>query len=112
MIPLFDLVINDVPPPTVEANPAFRMLVSPLEYDPFLGRVLTGRIQSGAIKSNTILKALARDGGEIEQTRVTKVLSFRGLDRVGVDLAEAGDIVAIAGFKTATVADTICDLSV
>jgi GTP-binding protein len=112
MTPLFDLVLNHVPPPTVEANPAFRMLVTTLEYDPFLGRVLTGRIQSGAIKSNTILKALARDGGEIEQTRVTKVLSFRGLDRVGVDLAEAGDIVAIAGFKTATVADTICDLSV
>jgi GTP-binding protein len=112
MTPLFDLVLKHVPPPTVEANPAFRMLVTTLEYDPFLGRVLTGRIQSGAIKSNTILKALARDGGEIEQTRVTKVLAFRGLDRVGTDLAEAGDIVAVAGFKTATVADTICDLSV
>ena len=112
MTPLFDLVLKHVPPPTVEANPAFRMLVTTLEYDPFLGRVLTGRIQSGAIKSNTILKALARDGGEIEQTRVTKVLAFRGLERVGTDLAEAGDIVAVAGFKTATVADTICDLSV
>jgi GTP-binding protein len=112
MTPLFDLVLKHVPPPTVEANPAFRMLVTTLEYDPFLGRVLTGRIQSGAIKSNTILKALARDGGEIEQTRVTKVLAFRGLDRVGTDMAEAGDIVAVAGFKTATVADTICDLSV
>ena len=112
MTPLFDLVLKHVPPPTVEANPAFRMLVTTLEYDPFLGRVLTGRIQSGAIKSNTILKALARDGGEIEQTRVTKVLAFRGLERIGTDTAEAGDIVAIAGFKTATVADTICDLSV
>jgi GTP-binding protein len=112
MTPLFDLVLKHVPPPTVEANPAFRMLVTTLEYDPFLGRVLTGRIQSGAIKSNTILKALARDGGEIEQTRVTKVLAFRGLERIGTDTAEAGDIVAVAGFKTATVADTICDLSV
>ena len=67
---------------------------------------------SGSIKPNTVLKALSRDGNEIEQTRITKVLAFRGLERVALDIAEAGDIVAVAGFKTATVADTICDLAV
>ncbi|HYC65987.1 MAG TPA: translational GTPase TypA [Reyranellaceae bacterium] len=112
MEPLFDLILRHVPPPTIEAEKPFRMLVTTLESDPFLGRILTGRIQSGVIKPNTILKALARDGSEIEQTRITKVLAFRGLERVALDQAEAGDIVAVAGFKTATVADTIADLAV
>jgi GTP-binding protein len=112
MEPLFDLILRHVPPPTIEADKPFRMLVTTLESDPFLGRILTGRIHSGVIKSNTILKALSRDGSEIEQTRITKVLAFRGLERVALDQAEAGDIVAVAGFKTATVADTICDQSV
>ena len=112
MEPLFDLILRHVPAPTIEADKPFRMLVTTLESDPFLGRILTGRIHSGVIKSNTILKALTRDGSEIEQTRITKVLAFRGLERVALDQAEAGDIVAVAGFKTATVADTICDLAV
>jgi GTP-binding protein len=112
MEPLFDLILRHVPAPHIEAEKPFRMLVTTLESDPFLGRILTGRIHSGAIKPNTILKSLSRDGREIEQTRITKVLAFRGLERVALDIAEAGDIVAVAGFKTATVADTICDLSV
>jgi GTP-binding protein len=112
MTPLFDLILRHVPAPTIEADKPFRMLVTTLESDAFLGRMLTGRIHSGVIKSNTILKALSRDGSEIEQTRITKVLAFRGLERVALDQAEAGDIVAIAGFKSATVADTICDQAV
>ena len=112
MEPLFDLILRHVPAPTIEADKPFRMLVTTLESDSFLGRILTGRIHSGVIKPNTILKALRRDGSEIEQTRITKVLAFRGLERVALDQAEAGDIVAIAGFKSATVADTICDQSV
>jgi GTP-binding protein len=110
--PLFDLVVGHVPPPKVEAEAPFRMLVTTLEYDSFLGRVLTGRILSGAVKANATVKALSRAGGLIEQTRITKLLAFRGLERTGVETAEAGDIVAIAGFKTATVADTICELAV
>jgi len=109
MTPLFDLIVRHVPAPQIEADKPFRMLVTTLESDAFLGRILTGRIQSGVIRSNTILKALSRDGSEIEQTRITKVLAFRGLERVALDQAEAGDIVAVAGFKSATVADTICD---
>ncbi len=90
------------------------MLVTTLESDPFLGRILTGRIQLGTLKPNTVLKSLSRDGSEIEQTRVTKVLAFRGLERVSRSTsAEAGDIVAGGGpSKNATVADTICDHAV
>jgi GTP-binding protein len=88
------------------------MLVTTLEYDPFLGRVLTGRIQSGVIGPNTTVKALARDGREIEEARLTKLLLFRGLQRQAAERAEAGDIIALAGLTTATVADTICALEV
>jgi GTP-binding protein len=109
--PLFELVLKHVPPPTVEEGP-FRLLATTLEADPYLGRVLTGRISSGSVKPNQAIKALRRDGTLIETGRVSKVLAFRGLDRTGVDLAEAGDIVAIAGITQATVADTLCDPSV
>ena len=111
MEPLFDLLVKHVPPPKIDSDPAFRMLVTTLESDPFLGRILTGRIQSGTVKPNTILKALSRDGKELEQTRITKVLAFRGLERQALDSAEAGDIVAVAGLKIATVADTIGDMT-
>ena len=87
------------------------MLVTTLEADNFLGRILTGRILSGSIKPNTTIKALGRDGKELEQTRITRVLAFRGLERVALESAEAGDIVAVAGLKIATVADTIGDLT-
>ena len=108
LAPLFDLIVQPCAAAAqVEPDRPFRMLVTTLEADPFLGRILTGRIQSGAIKPNTTIKALSRDGSEIEQTRITKVLAFRGLERVPLDNAEAGDIVAIAGLKNATVADTI-----
>jgi GTP-binding protein len=106
--PLFELVRKHVPPPTVEEGP-FRMLATTLEADPYLGRVLTGRISSGSVKPNQTIKAMRRDGTLIETARITKVLAFRGLERTAVDLAEAGDIVAIAGITEATVADTLCD---
>ncbi len=110
--PLYDLVLRHVPAPTIEPGEQFRMLVTTLEYDAFLGRVLTGRILSGAVHPNTTLKAIGQGNAEVEQARVTKVLAFRGLERTGVQTAEAGDIVALSGFKTATVADTIGDLTV
>jgi GTP-binding protein len=111
LTPLFELVVKHVPPPTVEEGP-FRLLATTLEADPYLGRVLTGRISSGSVKPNQTIKALRRDGSLIETARITKVLAFRGLERTAVDLAEAGDIVAIAGITQATVADTLCDPSV
>ena len=112
MSPLFDLILNHVPAPKIDTDPAFRMLVTTLESDPFLGRILTGRIQSGTLKPNTMLKALNAKGEEIEQTRVTKLLAFRGLERQPIESAEAGDIVAVAGFKNATVADTLGDMTI
>jgi GTP-binding protein len=109
--PLFELVVAHVPPPTVEEGP-FRLLATTLEADPYLGRILTGRISSGSIRPNQTIKAISREGALIETARVTKVLAFRGLERTSVDLAEAGDIVAIAGITQATVADTLCDPAV
>ncbi|MCC7015624.1 MAG: translational GTPase TypA [Rhodospirillales bacterium] len=112
LAPLFERIVAHVPAPTVEADKPFSMLVTTLEYDPFLGRVLTGRIQSGAVAPNTTVKALARDGREIGQARLTKLLLFRGLQRQAAERAEAGDIIALAGFATASVADTVCALEV
>jgi GTP-binding protein len=108
MAPLFDLIVRHFQAPAVEDGP-FRMLVTTIEANPFLGRVLTGRVRSGTVKANQGVKALGREGNLVEQGRVSKVLAFRGLERVPVDMAEAGDIVAISGLTTATVADTICD---
>jgi GTP-binding protein len=112
MAPLFDLVVRHVPAPTVEEDTAFRMLATTLEADPYLGRLLTGRITSGTIKPNQSLKALGRDGTAVEQFRVQKVLAFRGLERQPIESCSAGDIVALAGMSTATVADTLCDVTV
>ena len=107
MAPLFDLVTRHVPEPTIEEGP-FRMLGTILEANPYLGRVVTGRISSGAVKPNQNVKVLDRTGRLIEVGRLTKVLAFRGLDRTGVEEASAGDIVAIAGLPEATVSHTIC----
>src|SRR4051812_41206568 len=114
--PLFELIVKDVPAPKPQAlaseSHPFKMLVTTLEADNFLGRILTGRIESGVITTNRQIKALSRTGEVLERARVTKLLAFRGLARVPVDRAEAGDLVAIAGLEDATVADTLCDISV
>jgi len=107
MAPLFDLVTRHVPEPTIEEGP-FRMLGTILEANPYLGRVVTGRISSGAVRPNQNVKVLDRTGRLVEVGRLTKVLAFRGLDRTGVEEASAGDIVAIAGLPDATVSHTIC----
>jgi GTP-binding protein len=107
MAPLFDLVIRHVAPPTVEAGP-FRLLGTILEANPYLGRVVMGRITSGSVKPNQSVKVLDRQGNLIEEGRVTKVLAFRGLERQPIEEAFAGDIVAIAGLPQATVSHTIC----
>jgi GTP-binding protein len=108
MKPLFDLVLRHVKQPTVEDGP-FRLLGTILEANPYLGRIVTGRISSGSIKPNQAVKVLDYDGKLVETGRVTKVLAFRGLERVPVEEADAGDIVALAGLPEATVAHTICD---
>ncbi|MFE0756019.1 translational GTPase TypA [Inquilinus sp. NPDC058860] len=112
MAPLFDLVVKHVPAPKVEEDQSFRMLATTVEANPYLGRVLTGRILSGSVRPNQTVKALSRNGETIETGRISRVLAFRGIERQPIDSGEAGDIVAIAGLETATVADTICDPAV
>ncbi|MCB1487661.1 MAG: translational GTPase TypA, partial [Bauldia sp.] len=106
LAPLFDLVLERVPEPTVEDG-EFRMLATTIESNPYLGRILTGRISSGTARANMAIKALARDGSLVEQGRISKVLAFRGLERQPIEEGVAGDIVAIAGLSEATVADTL-----
>ena len=109
---LFEKIVAHVPAPSVTAGGPFRMLATTLESDPFIGRVLTGRILSGSVRPNMTAKALNQAGAVVERTRITKVLAFRGLAREALEEAYAGDIVALAGFRAATVADTLCDLEV
>ena len=111
MKPLFDLVLRHVQPPKVEEGP-FRLLGTIIEANNFLGRIITGRITSGTVKPNQAVKVLDRDGKLIETSRVTKVLAFRGLERVPIEEGVAGDIVALAGMPNVTVAMTVCDPSV
>ncbi len=108
---LYDLVVSHVPAPRVLANreQPFRMLATTLGADPFIGRILTGRVEAGTLKTGATLNALSRDGKKIEQFRVSKILAFRGLGQQPIDLAEAGDIVTLAGMTKATVADTLAD---
>ncbi|MDO8801948.1 translational GTPase TypA [Phenylobacterium sp.] len=114
LAPLFDLIVRHVPEPKVVENKdkPFQILSVLIENDPFLGRLLTGRIQSGKATPGMAIHALSLDGTEVERGRITKVLAFRGLKRQPIEDAEAGDIVAIAGLSKATVADTLCAMDV
>ncbi|MEL6584253.1 MAG: translational GTPase TypA [Pseudomonadota bacterium] len=107
---LFKTILAHVQEPkqVAEREEPFRMLAVTLGADPFIGRLLTGRVESGTLKAGTTLKALNRDGDRVEQFRVTKILAFRGLAQQPIDVAEAGDIVSLAGMTKATVADTLC----
>ena len=111
---LFDLVLQHVPQPAQisRRGEAFTMLATTLSADPFIGRILTGRVESGTLKAGETIKALSRDGTKLEQFRVSKVLAYRGLTQTAIDVAEAGDIVTLAGMTKATVADTLCALDI
>ncbi|MFO0445909.1 MAG: translational GTPase TypA [Holosporales bacterium] len=112
LTPLFNLIVRHVPAPKADASTPFSLLVTMIEADPFLGRILTGRIASGTVKTGQAIKALDLNGTLLEQGRITKLLAFRGLARQPIDTAEAGDIVAIAGLTKATVANTIAAMDV
>ncbi len=109
--PLFKVICDRIPVAKGEEG-SFAMLATTLNHDPYLGRILTGRIYSGVAKLNMPVKVLNRDGQVIEQARLSKILAYRGIEKTPVDFAEAGDIVAIAGLEKATVADTICAMDV
>ena len=112
LTPLFEKIVEHVPAPAVDPDGPFAMLATLLDRDNFLGRILTGRISSGRLSANMPIRALDADGKVVEEGRATKVFAFRGLERVPVEEAEAGDIVAIAGLTNATVANTIADQAV
>ena len=105
---MFDLILKHVPAPGKDVDAPFAMTASILEADNFLGRILTGRIEQGTARVNMPLKVLRADGSLVETGRLTKLLSFRGLERVPVETAEAGDIIAIAGLENGTIPDTVC----
>jgi len=105
---LFELILSHVPPPRLDAEASFAMVATILDYDPFLGRVLTGRIEQGRARLNMPLKVLRPDGTAVETGRLARLMGFRGLERVPVEEAAAGDIIAVAGLAEATVPDTIC----
>jgi len=109
LTPLFELLHRHVPAPAVDPDAAFAMMATLLDADPYLGRVLTGRVEAGRLSQNDTIRALRDDGSVVETARVTKLLAFRGLDRVPVETVSAGDIIAIAGLQHATVADTLSD---
>jgi len=108
MAALFDRIVEHVPPPKVEADAPFSVLATTVERDPYLGRLLTGRIQTGRARANMAVRALDRHGNVVESGRISKLLAFRGLAREPLEEAQAGDIVTLAGLSDATVAHTIC----
>src|SRR3954451_3897081 len=112
LTPLFETIVGHVPAPDANPDGPFRMIGVLLDRDPFLGRILTGRIESGRLNVNAPIKALDVEGHDVEAGRATKVFAFRGLERVPVETAEAGDIVAIAGLTRATVSNTIAEMAV
>ena len=112
LTPLFQKIVDHVPPPALDVDAPFTFLVTLLDRDNFLGRVLTGRVTSGKVKVNQAIHALDMDGNVIETGRASKIMTFRGLERVPTDEAQAGDIISLAGLTVATVSNTIADVSV
>ena len=110
--PMFETIVSHVPAPTVDEEAPFSFLVTLLDRDNFLGRILTGRVNSGVVKLNQPIHALDSDGNVVETGRASKLMTFRGLERVPVEEARAGDIISLAGMAVATVANTIADTSV
>lgn len=110
--PLFQLILDYVPEPSCDLNAPFSMLATTLEANKFIGRLLTGKIQTGTLHVNDTVKVLNGENQELERVRISKILAYRGLDRVALEEAHAGDIVAVAGIVKGTVADTICALDV
>ncbi|MFM9828699.1 MAG: translational GTPase TypA [Sphingomonas sp.] len=110
--PLFNKIVEHVPAPSADPDGPFKFLVTLLDRDNFLGRILTGLVFSGSVKTNMPIHALDPDGKVVETGRASKIMAFRGLERLPVDEANAGDIISIAGLTVATVANTICDTSV
>ncbi len=112
LTPLFELILSYVPEPNCQPNEPFSMLATTLEADKFIGRLLTGKVQSGTLHVNDTVKVLNGENKELERVRISKILAYQGLNRVALEEAHAGDIIAVAGVVKGTVADTICAMEV
>lgn len=112
LTPMFETIVSHIPAPEVDVDAPFTFLVTLLDRDNFLGRILTGRVNSGTVKLNQPIHALNNDGKIVEAGRASKIMTFRGLERVPAEEAKAGDIISLAGLTVATVSDTIADISV
>ncbi len=110
--PLFNLILNHIPAPSVDQQAPFSMLATILSADAYMGKILIGKVYSGVAQINTPVKAINLNNELLETTKLTKLFGFKGIDRIPLSQAVAGDIVAIAGVEKASVSDTICDPSV
>lgn len=108
MDPLFQAIIDFVQPPKVDVDGPFQMQISALDYNNFLGVIGIGRISRGRIKTNSPVTAVDSTGKK-RNGRILKVMGHRGLQRVEVETAQAGDIVCISGFEPLFISDTLCD---
>ena len=107
--PLLDLIIDYVPAPNVDKNKPFAMLASLLDFDPYLGRCLIGKVLQGSVKVNENVKVLNLENLKVENGRLTKLLRFQGTKKIPIEEVFAGDIICIAGLNKASVSDTICN---
>ncbi|MCD6047707.1 MAG: typA [Gammaproteobacteria bacterium] len=108
MKPLFETIIKHVPAPKVELDKPFQMQITSLDYSSYLGAIGVGRIQRGTVKSNTPI-TLIDPNGQQRNARILQIFSYKGLERVEVPEAQAGEIIAITGVEEINISDTLCD---
>jgi GTP-binding protein len=110
LVPLFEAILNKIPPPSGDKEKPFQMLVTTIDYNDYLGRLGIGKIERGVIKLGSPMKVI-RKNGQVEDARVTKIYTFSGLKRIEVEEASAGDLIAIAGMEDVDIGETIADAS-
>jgi GTP-binding protein len=108
MTPLFQAIVQHIPPPAISSEPYFQMLVSNLDYSDYLGRIALGRIVSGRVSTGDSIVCIHRDGAR-ERATVTELFTFSGLGHTPVKHANAGDIVGLAGFEDVYIGETLTD---
>jgi GTP-binding protein len=113
MSPLFTTMTSYISPPNdVDVTQPFSMLVTQIDSDTFLGKILLGRVSTGKVRVGDRLHAVDAEGNIVEAVKITRILCRRGLDQFAVDEGQAGDVISLAGFTNATVNHTLCDTSI
>ncbi len=106
--PLFDMILEEIPPPRADAGQVLQLQINTLDYDDYVGRIGIGRIRNGRLDSGQIV-ALCKQDGQVETAKIGKLWTFEGLKRSETATAEAGDIVAVAGLGQVNIGETISD---